>query len=174
MTEAQTRLLRVIAERVDRDQVVEVHLFPAIRQGGAETGVAVVAVRQRLDGSDALFRPPVLPADEATEGHPVVPVDGIDPLPIGDARPGEPVAVHPSRLDDRLTIYSASYRLTIKGPDRGKWEADVVPEADAPIETVDLVVRGVQRRAGELAEPERFSGDAYRAALDAPSWTLAR
>jgi hypothetical protein len=174
MTEAQTRLLRVIAERVDRDQVVEVHLFPAIRQGGAETGVAVVAVQQRLDGSDALFRPPVVHGDEAAEGEPVVPGDGTDDLPTGDARPGEPVAVRPPHVGDRLTIYSATYRLTIKGPDRGKWEADVVPEADAPIETVDLVVRGVQRRAGELAEPERFSGDAYRAALDAPSWTLAR
>ena len=43
MTETQQRFLRAIAERVSPEQVVEVHLFPAIRQGGVETGVAVVA-----------------------------------------------------------------------------------------------------------------------------------
>jgi len=43
MTETQQRFLRAIAERVPSDQVVEVHLFPPIRQGGVETGVAVVA-----------------------------------------------------------------------------------------------------------------------------------
>ncbi len=43
MTETQQRFLRAIAERVRSEQVVEVHLFPPIRQGGVETGVAVVA-----------------------------------------------------------------------------------------------------------------------------------
>ena len=43
MTETQQRFLRAIAERVPKERVVEVHLFPAIRQGGVETGVAVVA-----------------------------------------------------------------------------------------------------------------------------------
>ena len=43
MTETQQRFLRAIAERVPSEQVVEVHLFPPIRQGGVETGVAVVA-----------------------------------------------------------------------------------------------------------------------------------
>ena len=154
MTDAQARLLRLIAERIDREQVVELHLFPAIRQGGSETGVAVVAVHPRRDGSDSLAgsNPDLLAADDT----PVL------------------VATRHDATAERLTIYSARYRLTLKGVDRGKWEADIVPEADAPLSTVDLVVRGVQRRAGELAEPERLSGDAFRAALDAPSWTLAR
>jgi hypothetical protein len=43
MTETQQRFLRAIAERVPVNQVVELHLFPSIRQGGVETGVAVVA-----------------------------------------------------------------------------------------------------------------------------------
>jgi hypothetical protein len=43
MTETQQRFLRAIAERVPMDHVVELHLFPPIRQGGVETGVAVVA-----------------------------------------------------------------------------------------------------------------------------------
>jgi hypothetical protein len=34
----------------------------------------------------------------------------------------------------------------------------VVEEADAPLLTVDAVVRGVQRRAGESAEVERLTG----------------
>src|SRR5215207_765273 len=43
MTETQQRFLRAIAERVPMEHVIELHLFPPIRQGGVETGVAVVA-----------------------------------------------------------------------------------------------------------------------------------
>ena len=50
-------------------------------------------------------------------------------------------------------MFTARYRLTIKGPDRGKWDADVVEEADAPMVTVEAVVRGVQRRAGDEGDP---------------------
>lgn len=211
MTDAQARLLRLIAERVDRQQVVELHLFPAIRQGGSETGVAVVAVHPRRDGSDSLAGSnPDLIADAAastpesetelapSECDPTEDAAGSPPPTEGDGGSedepsatisladshfmnalgagGEPllVAARHDPTADRLTIYSARYRLTLKGPDRGKWEADIVPEADAPLSTVDHVVRGVQRRAGELAEPERLTGDAFRAALDAPSWTLVR
>jgi hypothetical protein len=45
----------------------------------------------------------------------------------------------------------------LKGPERGRWEADVVDEADAPLVTVEMVVRGVQRRAGEETEILRYS-----------------
>ncbi|HWJ21867.1 MAG TPA: hypothetical protein VNS52_05885, partial [Gemmatimonadaceae bacterium] len=58
---------------------------------------------------------------------------------------------------------------TLKGPDRGKWEVDVVEEADAPLVTVDAVVRGVQRRAGEGADAERFTAEQLRALLAEPS-----
>jgi hypothetical protein len=74
----------------------------------------------------------------------------------------------------RFTVHTARYRLTLKGPDRGKWEVDVVAEADAPLDAVDAVVRGVQRRAGEAADPERLTGDAFRAALAEPAWMLTR
>ncbi|HEX6053770.1 MAG TPA: hypothetical protein VFZ21_31085, partial [Gemmatimonadaceae bacterium] len=74
----------------------------------------------------------------------------------------------------RLTVHTARYRLTLKGVDRGKWEVDVVAEADAPLSAVDAVVRGVQRRAGEGAEPDRLNGDAFRDALEAPLATLER
>ena len=60
---------------------------------------------------------------------------------------------------ERHTVYSASYRHTLKGPDRGKWEVSVTEEADAPLLTVDAVVRGVQRRSGDLDEIVRLSGE---------------
>lgn len=126
VTETQIRFLRAIAAQVPPERVVEVHLFPALRQGPIETGVAVVAEAGAM------------PGEAAGEKH---------------------------------VVYSARYRHTIKGPDRGKWEADVVAEADAPLVTVEAVVRGVRQRAGESAEPERLDGDAFRAAVADEPWT---
>lgn len=57
----------------------------------------------------------------------------------------------------RHTVYTARYRYVIKGPERGKWEANVKAEAEAPLITVETVVRGVQRRAGEDSEIVRFT-----------------
>lgn len=62
----------------------------------------------------------------------------------------------------RYTVYSARYKLVLKGPERGKWDCTVVAEADAPLVTVDSVVRGVQRRAGDAEEPEQMSGNEAR------------
>lgn len=60
------------------------------------------------------------------------------------------------------TVYSARYRHTLKGHDRGKWEVEVIAEADAPLMTVDEVVRGVMKRAGEPFEPERITAGEFR------------
>ena len=68
----------------------------------------------------------------------------------------------------RYTVYSARYKLVLKGPDRGKWEFTLVAEADAPLVTVESVVRGVMRRSGDAEEPERMSGDEARAYLLTP------
>jgi len=65
----------------------------------------------------------------------------------------------------RYTIYSARYRLVLKGPDRGKWEVAITPEADAPLVTVESVVRGVQRRSGDVDEVGRWTGEELKAAL---------
>ncbi len=115
MIETTERFLREIADKVGADAVEEIHLFPPIRQGGVETGAAVVAA-------------------------------------------GAPTG-------QRHTVFSASYRLAIKGPDRGKWEADVTAEADAPLLAVIEVVHGVMKRAGEQFEPERLSGAELRAII---------
>lgn len=90
------------------------------------------------------------------------------------------VAVEPEVSSDdgaamtRHVVYSARYRLVLKGPDRGRWETTVTAEADAPLAAVEAVVRGVQRRAGEDDEPERLSGDAFRKALIAEWWSAPR
>src|SRR5215208_1671781 len=88
------------------------------------------------------------------------------------APPSLTSATTPSRRHPPSTPpYAARYRLTLKGPDRGKWEADVRAEADAPLLTVDAVVRGVQRRAGESADSERLDGEQFRALLPEPEWS---
>jgi hypothetical protein len=60
----------------------------------------------------------------------------------------------------RHTVYTARYRLVVKGPDRGRWEFECVAEADAPLITVETVVRGVQRRSGDLDDPMRYDANA--------------
>jgi len=200
MTETQQRFLRAIAERVPKAQIVEIHLFPPIRQGGVETGVAVVAEDPRVvapvvvdavEHGEAVEPIESLESTEAPEpietAEPLEPVETMDvPEPVETA---EPVIAMEDRVADasnganggahrpsssRLTIYTARYRLTLKGVDRGKWEVDVVAEADAPLDAVDAVVRGVQRRAGEGAEPDRLTSDAFREALEAPLASLER
>ena len=58
--------------------------------------------------------------------------------------------------------------LSGQGLDRGKWDVTVTEEADAPLLTIEAVVRGVQRRSGDGDDPIRLSGDEFRAALPAP------
>jgi len=112
MIETTERFLKEIADHIGVEFVEMIHLFPPIRQGGVETGAAVIA------------------------------------------------ASLPHR--DRHTVYSASYRHTIKGPDRGKWEVEVKAEADAPLMTVDLVVQGVMKRAGETFQPEKLTASEFK------------
>jgi hypothetical protein len=128
MDDTRARFLAAIAAQIPAERIAEVHLFPPIKQGGMESGVAVIALERA-------------PVDES---------------PASDA----PL---------RFTVYSARYRHTLKGPDRGKWEVSVTEEADAPLLTVDAVVRGVQRRSGDVDEIVRLSGDELRAALPVPS-----
>jgi hypothetical protein len=117
-SETRERFLKAIAAQVAPERIAEIHFFPPIKQGGVESGVAVV-------------------------------VENVSP----DA--------------PRMVVYSARYRLTLKGPDRGKWETNMVAEADAPLVAVDAVVRGVQRRSGDVDDATKMDGDEVRAALGA-------
>lgn len=129
ITENRERFLVAIAEQVAADRIAEIHFFKPIKQGGVESGVAVVALS--------------LP-------HPG----------LSDAR-------ERSEAPARHTVLTAHYHLTLKGLDRGKWQITVVEEGAAPLITIETVVRGVQRRAGDLDDPERMEGDAIREALSA-------
>jgi hypothetical protein len=120
--DTRERFLLAITAQIAVDRIAEVHLFAPIRQGGVESGIAVVAA---------------------------IPFEGPD---LADREP-------------RYVVYTARYRLVLKGPDRGKWETSIVAEADAPLVTVDAVVRGVQRRAGDIDDPTRLDGDEIRATL---------
>jgi hypothetical protein len=131
--DTRRRFLLTIAEHVTPERVDEVRLFRPIRQGGQETGVAVVAV------------------------EPTPPTDDME-----------------SPAMSRHIVYSARYRLVLKGPERGRWESTVTAEADAPLAAVEAVVRGVLRRAGEDEEPERLTGETFRQALTADPWTAPR
>lgn len=153
IADGRERFLREIGERIDPQRIAEIHLFPAIRQGGRETGVAVIC---------AAITPP---ADQASESA----------VPESAAPTAAPESAAPTPAPPRLTVFRADYRLLYKGRERGKWEMSVVEEADAPADTVDAVVRGVHERAGVEDEPERLDGAAYRAALasalDSALWT---
>jgi hypothetical protein len=133
INETRERFLRSILEHIPLERIVEVHLFPAIRQGQVETGVAVMAVTP-VPGADVPAPEFELPAS----GAPAV----------------------------RTEVHTASYRWTRKGPDRGKWEVDVVAQADAPLATVETVVRGVQFRAGEALDAHRLTAAEIHAALN--------
>lgn len=160
VSDVQERFLRAAAALLPLDRVVELHLFPAMRQGGVETGFAVIAARRQ---PTALDDPETSPSD-APGGPPQLQDAGRS---AASSHPS--LAVDPEPGDSRLVVFSARYRLTLKGPDRGRWEVDVVEEADAPLVTVDAVVRGVQRRVGEGAEAERLTPDQLHAMLDEPS-----
>lgn len=127
LNETGERFLKAILERVPVERIVEIHLFPAIRQGQLETGVAVVAA---------------------------------EPPPTLELQLQSP----------RLEVHTAWYRLTRKGPERGKWEIEVKTQADAPLETVETVVRGVQERTGEALDPMRLTGRELIALMNEPAW----
>jgi hypothetical protein len=169
MTETQERFLRTVLTRVPLADVVEMHLFPPIRRGTMETGVAVIATVLPLPPltvvddtiapeADLPVEPVAAPAEGTGDADAVADVDG-DGDVDGDA-PAPPV---PS---PRLRILTAAYRHTIKGIDRGKWTVDVQDEADAPLTAVEAVLRGVRHRSAEPADPELVSLDALAALLE--------
>jgi hypothetical protein len=135
------RFLMAIAAALPPERFIELHFFAPIRQGGVESGVAVVAAHPEV------VAPPIMADAPPTEGG---------------AEPDEHESPDEDAVPRRYTVYAAKYRLSLKGPERGKWECSVVAEADAPLVTVETVVRGVLRRSGDADEPERMSGDEAR------------
>ena len=170
--ETRTRFLTAIAAQLPIERIVEVHLFGAIRQGGMESGVAVVAVERPDAGADAeqasnAAADVEAAGDDEADGEALeANVDAAEMEADVDSAEME-ADVAPAPAPRRYTVFSARYRHTLKGPDRGKWETSVTEEADAPLLTVDAVVRGVQRRSGDVDEIVRLTGDELRAAVPA-------
>ncbi|QJR35860.1 hypothetical protein [Gemmatimonas groenlandica] len=212
VSEITERFLKVVIAHVPLDRIEELHLFSPLRQGGVETGIAVIAARVPVVVVESSAAPE-LPFEEVVDEEEPAPEDEAEIDAEGDAEveaEGEVeadaenthgdveaaldvdvIAEHAAdeELDEadvladaddvaviettpvprvRHTVYTARYRLVQKGPERGKWEADVVAEAEAPLITVDLVVRGVQRRAGEESEIVRYSAPQLARALRVP------
>lgn len=265
MNDTTRRFLNAVLERVTESRIVELRLFPAIRQGGIESGIAVLAVEPEFEvaaaepvemtelvgdlpeveaaatdevevaiehpadlevestseveidaellhrvsespvahddiveaaaddasdrettlevstegvvenevtlpvdeGEAEVERAPALLADDASMEEPVetVALGDILALPEPDA-----AASLDANGPKRLSILCARYKLIFKGPERGKWDLEIMHQADAPLETLDRVISGVVRRAGEESEPERFSRESLRSSLDAPVW----
>jgi hypothetical protein len=147
LAETRERFLLAIAARIPPERYIELHFFQPIRQGGVESGVAVIAARpERPESAPILADAPPSEEDELGLAADAAPADEKEP---------------------RYTVYTAKYRLVLKGLDRGKWECVVVAEADAPLVTVETVVRGVQRRSGDDESPTRMSGDEVQTYLSA-------
>jgi hypothetical protein len=207
VSEITERFLKVVLAHVPLDRIEELHLFSPLRQGGVETGIAVIAARVRLvvveqpSAPELPLETEVLEAAAVVEGVADEPaaaeammaeVDAVDAEVEAevevdaevDAEVEAGVDAEDLHADDvtvietmpvprlRHTVYTARYRLVQKGPERGKWEADVVAEAEAPLITVDLVVRGVQRRAGEESEIVRYSAPQLARAVRVPYPTV--
>ena len=194
--EPRDRFLRAIVEQIPVDTIAEIHLFPALRNGGRESAVAVVAARADASFVQGELPPPVgeveataieesgetQVGDAGSEEEPTdysEPIAGPPPPDIHDTSALAESSHHsgsggidspPDDRAPRLVVYRAVYRWTRKGPDRGQWEVEITAEADAPLYAVGDVVRGVQRRAGEEGEPELITPDMLRLALSDRPW----
>ena len=129
--------------------------------------VAAIANRVNPDAIAEvhLFQPIKQGAIES--GVAVVAVEeGLGPV-HGDSREPRSESSEP-RGENRLAVYTAKYRLTLKGPDRGKWDFAMNAQADAPLITVDVVVRGVQNRSGDAEDPLKLTGAEFREMLPPP------
>jgi len=199
LSETRERFAHAITAEVPIDRIVEIHFFQPIKQGGVESGVAVLAVMPESATTDASTAvapddfvvvpahvveppPPELEVPITVHGDvgfDTAAVGGSDGIPLGGLRAAPddasddaypPDEIPESEDEDvrrRFVVYTARYRLVLKGMDRGKWEASVVAEADAPLDTVDAVVRGVLRRAGDAEDAERMTGEELRSQLAA-------
>lgn len=176
-SDARERFILEIAAVLPPERIVEAYFFAPLRQGQIETGVCVLGALP--EGADPLPTAPAVAVDAGEAGDPPAEASAdLDTEASVDASvPTEAAAdaavdaaadaafPQGARISSRHVVYSARYRWTRKGPERGKWESEVVAEADAPLLTVEAVVQGVQQRASEPIEVQKIDGDAVRAMI---------
>ena len=154
----------------------------AQEEAGKSVGEESEAVVLAVTPADAPDTPAPVPPNPTLP----VPADPTVPVPLHSPAPvpvhfesqlaSDPVDVDATETpaESRHVVFTAGYRLTRKGVDRGKWFFELTATADAPLATVDTVVRGVMHRSKDLTESERFSGDQLRALLAEPAWRTAQ
>lgn len=103
----------------------------------------------------------VVPAARIAEIH------FFPPIRQGPVETGVAVVGAEPESAPRHIVFMARYRLTRKGPDRGKWESEIIAEADAPLVTVEAVAEGVRKRSHDESAAERIDGHEARAILAA-------
>jgi hypothetical protein len=150
LSETRERFVRAVLEKLPLDRIVEIHFFPPIRQGQIETGVAVIAATPECGD-----RSP--PSGEPSSAE-------------AAASPSSATLSGVFAPDSRLEVYTATYHWTRKGPERGRWQVDVVAEAWAPLEAVGSVVRGVRERAGEVLDADRLTARDLHSLVSEPAW----
>ena len=143
MTETQRRFLREIGARVGVSRVHEVRLYPAIRQGGVESGVAIVAARPAAPEPAPLGE---LPADDerSVPVEPYADIEAVIPVVQDSDPPAAPdasvtTATRSSPRDTRSRSKARSAAL-------GRWSA---PRSRCSARYIDRVVRGVAMRAAK-------------------------
>jgi hypothetical protein len=163
------RFLCAIAERIAPGRVQAVFLFPPMRNGPVETGVAVLAVDPPVPVAEQSV---VVAEQESINAEHTEHADnGTEQAKSLEVVLGVSLPVAADAASLRPMVLTARYRHTLKGPDRGKWELEILEQADAPLITIETVVRGVQARLDDQVEPERLGADDLRAALVEGVWT---
>lgn len=155
-SDARERFLLEIAAAMPAERIAEVHFFPPMRQGPIETGVAVIAVLP--EGATPEPRMLTEASEESSDSDATDGTESTEPAELTS----DNELVEGAFISSRHVVYSARYRWTRKGPERGKWESEIIAEADAPLLTVEAVVKGVMARASEAYETERVDGDTVR------------
>jgi hypothetical protein len=93
-------------------------------------------------------------ADVVARELPVREIDGIWSFPKLRREQVEFGTIIVSRVDgDRRRIYTARYALTIRGKERGKFEAAVEEVGSGPLSALDDLLREAQRRLDDEEPP---------------------
>ena len=112
--ETRARFLTAIAAQLPVERIVEIHLFAAIRQGGMESGVAVVAVEPPLAGAatpnadDAVDLEPI--ADDVVDVEPAAEMPWMSNRPSPRARAGTPCTARATATRSRGPIAASGRR----------------------------------------------------------------
>lgn len=109
-------------------------------------------------------------AERVAEAIPPGEIDGVWqflPLRVGRRELG--VAIVARRDGDRRRIYTARYALTIRGKERGGFEAELEEVGSGPAEAMDQMLLDVRRRLDEDDVPVAVPVEAWLAAADGAS-----